>query len=117
MKHLKKNRKFGRPADYRRIFLWNLANSLILKENIKTTVSRAKEIRMIVERAVTKAKTDTLSNRRLLLRRLALKSVNKLFKEIAPRFAEKKGGYTRILKIGVRKNDAAEMVIIEFLKS
>jgi large subunit ribosomal protein L17 len=116
MKHLKKNRKFGRLADYRKTFLWNLANSLILKERIRTTDTKAKEIRSIVEKAVTKSKNDTLANRRILLKKLTQKSVDKLFKELSPRFKERKGGYVRILKLAERKNDAAQMVIIEFIK-
>jgi len=116
MKHLKKNRKFGRPADYRRAFLWNLVGSLILKERIKTTEARAKEIRPLIEKAVSKAKKNTLANRRILLKNLTIKPVNKLFKELAPSFKERKGGYLRILKLGVRKNDGAKMAIIEFVK-
>lgn len=116
MRHLRKNRKFGRPADYRKAFLWNLVGSLILKERIKTTEARAKEIRPLIEKAVSKAKNDTLANRRILLKNLIIKPVNKLFKELAPRFKERKGGYLRILKLGIRKNDGAQMVIIEFVK-
>lgn len=116
MKHLRKNRKFGRTADYRKRFLWNLVVNLITKERIRTTESRAKEIRPIAERAVTRAKNDTLANRRLLLKYMTAKTVNKLFKELAPRFEKRSGGYTRIMKIGARKNDAAEMVLIEFIK-
>lgn len=116
MKHLKKHRKFGRPSDFRKTFLWNLVNSLILKERIKTTESRAKEIKPIVEKAITKAKTDNLANRRLLLKKLNPKSVNKLFKNISPNFLNRNGGYVRILKLGNRKNDAAKMAIIEIIK-
>ncbi len=116
MKHLKKNRKFGRTADYRKRFLWNLAVNLIVKERIRTTEARAKEVRSLVERAVTRAKSDTLANRRLLLRFMIAKAVNKLFKELSPRFKERKGGYTRIIKMEKRKNDGAEMVLIEFVK-
>ncbi len=116
MKHLKKNRKFGRTADFRKAFLWNLVSSLILKERIKTTEARAKEIRSLAERTVSTAKNDTLANRRLLLKKMTGKTVNKLFKELAPRFKERKGGYTRILKFGIRKNDGAKTAIIEFIK-
>lgn len=116
MKHLRKNRKFGRTADYRKSFIWNLGNSLILKERIKTTEARAKEIRPLVEKVVSKAKIDNLSNRRLLLKTLGVKTVNKLFKELGPRFKERKGGYLRILKLGARKNDGAKTAIIEFIK-
>lgn len=116
MKHLRKNRKFGRTADYRKTFLWNLANSLILKEKIKTTEARAKEIRSVLERAITRAKSDTLSNRRFLSKKLTSKAVIKLFSDLSLRFKEKSGGYTRIIKFGSRKNDGAKMVLIEFVK-
>ena len=116
MKHLKKHRKFGRPADFRRAFLWNLIRDLILKERIKTTEARAKEIRPMIEKAITKAKVDNLANRRLLLKRLDLKSTNKLFKDLSPRFKERGGGYSRIMKIEARKNDGAKMALIELVK-
>lgn len=116
MRHLRKNRKFGRPADYRKSFLSNLVNALVLKERIITTETRAKEIRSFVEKAISRAKNDTLANRRLLLKRYNPKTVTKLFLNLAPRFKERKGGYLRILKLGNRKNDGAKMAIIEFLK-
>ncbi len=116
MRHLRKNRKFGRPADFRKAFLWNLVRALIIKERIITTEARAKEIRPIVEKAITRAKIDNLANRRLMLKNLNLKSVNKLFKDLSPILNMRNGGYTRILKLGHRKNDAAKMAIIEFIK-
>lgn len=116
MKHLKKNRKFGRSADYRKSFLSNLVNALVLKERIRTTEARAKEIKLFVEKSISRAKNNTLANRRLLLKRFNPKTVNKLFLNLAPRFKERKGGYSRIIKLGLRKNDSAKMVIIEFLK-
>ena len=116
MKHLRKHRIFGRPADFRKAFLWNLINDLILKERIRTTEARAKEIRPMVEKAITRAKVDNLANRRLLLKKLNLKSTNKLFKDLSPRFKERSGGYCRIMKLETRKNDGAKMVIIELLK-
>ena len=117
MKHLKKNRKFGRSADYRKSFLSNLVNALVEKERIRTTEARAKEIRSFVEKAVSRAKNDTLANRRLLLKRFNPKTVTKLFLNLAPRFKERKGGYSRIIKLGFRKNDSAKMAIIELLES
>ena len=116
MKHLKKNRKFGRSADYRKDFLSNLGNSLILKERIKTTEARAKEIRPLIEKMVSIAKKETIASRRLLLKNLAIKPVNKLFKDLAPRFKERHGGFFRIFKIANRKNDGAKMAFIEFVK-
>ncbi len=117
MKHLRKHRKFGRPADFRKIFLWNLIRELILKERIRTTEARAKEIRPMIEKTITRAKVDNLANRRLILKRLDLKSVNKLFKDLSPRFNERGGGYCRIMKIEPRKNDGAKMAIIELIKT
>lgn len=116
MKHLKKNRKFGRPADYRKAFLWNLIGSLISKEKIRTTEARAKEMRSFLEKTITRAKNDNLANRRLFLKHLNSKTVNKLFRDLGPRFKEKSGGYSRISKMGIRKNDGAKMVLIEFVK-
>lgn len=116
MKHLRKHRKFGKTADYRKTFLWNLVNSLILKERIRTTEARAKEIRSLIEKAITRAKIDNLANRRLLLKKLNLKSINKLFKDLSPRFKDRSGGYCRIMKLETRKNDSAKMVIIELVK-
>ena len=116
MKHLRKNRKFGRPADSRKVFLWNLISNLILKERIRTTEARAKEIRPMIEKAITKAKIDNLANRRLLLKKLNLKPMNKLFKDLSLRFIDRSGGYCRIMKLETRKNDGAKMVIIEFVK-
>ena len=116
MKHLRKNRKFGRPADFRKSFLWNLVNALIMKERIRTTEARAKEIRPMVEKVITRAKIDNLANRRLLLQKLNLKSVKKLFNDLSPRLNLRNGGYARILKIEHRKNDGAKMAIIEIIK-
>lgn len=116
MKHLRKHRKFGRPADFRRTFLWNLVNALIMKERIKTTEARAKEIRSFVEKAISRAKNDTLANRRLLLKRYNPKTVNKLFLNLGPRFKERNGGFCRIMKLGLRKNDGAKIVLIELIK-
>ena len=116
MNHLRKNRKFGRPADFRKSFLWNLVNALVIKERIRTTEARAKEIRPMTEKAITRAKIDTLANRRLLLKKLNVKSVHKLFKDLSPRLRARNGGYTRILKIEHRKNDGARMALIEIIK-
>lgn len=116
MKHLRKNRKFGRPADFRKSFLWNLVNALVMKERIKTTEARAKEIRPMIEKSITRAKIDTLANRRLLLKKLNPKSVSKLFKDISPRLRARAGGYTRIMKMGYRKNDGAKMSLIEIVR-
>ena len=116
MEHHKKFRKFGRTADYRKAFIWNLTRSLLLQGRIKTTATRAKEIRSFTEKAITRAKHDSLANRRLMLAKLDAKTVKKLFSEIAPLYKERPGGYTRILKWGNRKNDASAVSIIELVK-
>ncbi len=116
MKHLKKNRKFGRPADYRKAFLWNLIGNLIMKERIRTTDARAKEIGPILEKTITRAKKDNLANRRLFLKHLNSNTINKLFGNLGLRFKERPGGYCRIIKMGIRKNDGAKIVLMELIK-
>ncbi len=109
-------RKFGRETDQRRAFKKSLAANLILKEKIKTTEARAKEIRSLVERLITHAKKGTLAGTRQVARFLPSEAARKLSKEIASRFKERKGGYTRLTKIGRRMSDGAPMVFIEILK-
>lgn len=116
MEHHKKFRKFGKTADYRKAFIWNLVRSLLLQGRIKTTTARAKEIRSFSEKVITRAKNDTLANRRLMLAKFDAKTVKKLFYEIAPFYKDRPGGYTRILKWGNRKNDAAPVSIVELVK-
>ena len=116
MKHLKKNRKFGRKTDQRRAFLKSLSANLILREKIKTTEARAKELRSKVERMITYAKKGTLAGQRLVKQNLPENAAKKLIREIAPRFQQTKGGYTRITKIGRRLSDGAKMAFIEFVK-
>ncbi len=109
-------RKFNRKRGDRRLFKKSLAVSLIKKEKITTTVARAKELRPMVERYITLGKKNNLAGLRLLLRRLPKESAQKVFYEIAPRYKERKGGYTRIIKTShMRKRDAAQMAIIEFI--
>src|SRR3989344_1782103 len=114
MRHSRKGRKFGRVRKVRRNFVRNLAAHFILRGKIKTTLARAKELRSIVEKNVTLAKSDTLSNRRLLLRRLPLSAVGRLFKEWGPKFRDRKGGYTRIIRLVPRRSDGSKMAVIEF---
>lgn len=118
MRHQVKTRKLGRPKKQRNALLSSLATSLIEKGRISTTRAKAKELRPYIERIVTKAKADTLSNRRHVLSRLGnnKKVVAKLFSEIAPRMKERPGGYTRIIKRAPRKSDAAQLAIIEFVE-
>ncbi|MCX6753331.1 MAG: 50S ribosomal protein L17 [Candidatus Nomurabacteria bacterium] len=117
MRHHNKNRKFGREKVQRSALINSLVLNLIVRGKIKTTLPKAKEIRPIVEKLVTIAKKGDLASRRVVIARLTNRSkeVKKLFDIIAPQYADKKGGYTRILKLGVRKSDATEMAQIEFV--
>lgn len=115
MKHLKKGRKFGRKRDVRRALMRSLAFSLINKEKIRTTEAKAKELRSFIEKLVTKAKADNLSNRRLIISKIKERAAKKLFEKIAPKYKDRKGGYTRIVKLPRRKGDASKMAIIEFV--
>lgn len=117
MKHLKKGRKFGRIRGRRKSFVAGLIHNLVMKESIKTTEARAKEIRPKVEKLLTLAKGQDLSSFRLLKARLPTKSADKLYNEIAARYGDRKGGYVRIIKTAVRrKRDAAPLAVIEFVK-
>ncbi|PIV38349.1 MAG: 50S ribosomal protein L17 [Candidatus Portnoybacteria bacterium CG02_land_8_20_14_3_00_45_8] len=109
-------RKFGRGINQRRAFLKGLAANLILKEKIKTTEARAKELRAVVERLISYAKKGTLAGRRQVISALPSAAAKKLFKEITPRFKERRGGYTRIIKLGQRMSDGAKMVFMEFVE-
>lgn len=117
MKHGNKNRKFGRVRKQRRALLASLARSFILHGKIKTTEAKAKEIRPIVEKMVTRGKNETLANRRLLISRLdgEERAVRKLFEEYGPKYKDRSGGYTRIIKLTPRKSDDAKMAVIEFV--
>jgi large subunit ribosomal protein L17 len=117
MRHQRKTVKLGRTQGHRDALLANLAVSLIEHGRIKTTVAKAKAVRPVVEKLVTKAKTATLHSRRMALADLRHNeaAVRKLFTEIGPLNAERKGGYTRIVKLGMRRSDAAEMAIIEWV--
>jgi large subunit ribosomal protein L17 len=117
MRHSNHNRKLGRETDQRRALLRSLAHSLILKERIQTTEARAKEVRPFVEKLVTKAITGTVAARRDVLATMAgdTGATTRLFKTIAPRYSERAGGYTRIVKTAARKGDAAKMAVIEFI--
>ena len=117
MRHQRKTVKLGRTQGHRNALLANLAVSLIEHGQIKTTVAKAKAMRPVVEKLVTKAKTGTLHSRRMALADLRHNeaAVRKLFTEIGPLNAERKGGYTRIVKLGMRRSDAAEMAIIQWV--
>ena len=118
MRHKKKGRKLGRKVGNRKALLRNLACQLILHKKIKTTDPKAKELRSFIEPLITLAKKDSLHSRRLVIRKLPKKNVVRiLFKEIAPLFSTRPGGYTRITKLGLRDNDRAPVSIIEFVES
>src|SRR5436190_5795590 len=116
MRHGMVNRKLGRTSAHRSALFRNQLSSLIDRERIITTLPKAKELRPQVERLVTIGKTDNLHNRRQVFRVVGDETlVAKLFDNLGPRFAERPGGYTRIIKIGPRRGDAAETAIIEFV--
>jgi len=116
MRHRKNGRKFGRNPAQRKALLRQQAISLILNERITTTEAKAKELRSVVEKLVTIAREDSTHTRNIVKSRLDHdRSVERLFNDIAPRFESVDGGYTRISKLGVRKGDAAPVVLIEFV--
>lgn len=116
MKHQKQGRKFGRKKGQRVAFKKSLMTNLIEKERISTTEARAKEIKPAIEKLVSKAKKQDVAALRLLIARLSQKPALKLFYDIAPRYKERPGGYTRIIKTAtIRKGDAAGICIIEFV--
>lgn len=116
MRHNKNYNHLGRQAGHRKALMSNMASSLILHKRIETTLAKAKALRQFVEPLVTKSKEDTTHSRRVVFSYLKQKeAVTELFRTIAPKIAERNGGYTRILKTGFRLGDAAEMCIIEFV--
>lgn len=118
MRHQKSGRTFNRDTNARKALFIGLAKNLIEKEQIKTTLPKAKDLRSVVEKLVTRAKVDTVANRRLVASELGNASaatVKKLFTVLGPRYAKRPGGYTRVLKAGFRYGDVAPMAIIEFI--
>jgi len=117
MAFTKKAQTFARPSNQRRALMRSLARSLVLEERISTTEAKAKALRPFIERLVTYAKSGTLANRRLTKTRLGDdEAVKKLFESIGPRYAERKGGYTRIVKRTLRgSNDARKLAYIAFV--
>lgn len=118
MRHQKTGRTFNRDTNARKALFIGLAKNLIEKEQIKTTLPKAKDLRRVVEKLVTRAKVDTVANRRLVASELGNSgdaTVKKLFAVLGPRYAKRPGGYTRVLKAGFRYGDAAPMAIIEFV--
>ncbi len=116
MRHLNSGRKLGRTASHRKAMLANLATSVLDKERVTTTLAKAKEVRGVVERLITYGKKGNLHGIRLAARSVKSKDVlKKLFDDIAPAYKEREGGYTRIIKLGERRGDNAELSIIELV--
>ena len=111
-----KNRKLGRTSDHRKAMLRAMVTYLLENGQIKTTLTRAKEVAPVAEKMITLAKDNTLTSYRQALAFITKEDVaNKLFKEIGPKYADRNGGYTRIVRIGPRRGDAAEMAIIQLV--
>ncbi|MBN2651812.1 MAG: 50S ribosomal protein L17 [Spirochaetales bacterium] len=117
MRHRKGFNKLSRSASERKALKRNMVQSLFKYEAIRTTKAKAKEVQSMAEKMITRAKVDSVHNRRLIARDVNDRAiVKKLFEKISPMFAERKGGYTRILKLGQRKGDVAEMVLLELVE-
>ena len=117
MRHQKTRNKLSRDSAHRKALLMNLSKEIIEHERIKTTEAKAKAVKPEIERLIRLAKRGDLHARRQALSTLAQDkfAVHRLFEEVAPRYAERAGGYTRILKLGPRRSDATEMVFIELV--
>ncbi len=116
MRHRKSHRKLNRTASHRKAMFANMAAALIKHEQIVTTLPKAKELRSVVEKLITLGKRGDLHARRLVISRLRDKSMAaKLFETIGPRYKDRKGGYTRVLKAGFRYGDSAPMAVIELV--
>lgn len=117
MRHRKKGRQLSRTRSHRKATMRNLATSLFRHERIETTTAKAKELRPYAERLITLARRGDVHARRLAAMKIQDREVlGKLFDDIAPRYMERPGGYTRVLKLGSRKGDAAEMSLIELVR-
>ena len=116
MRHRKVGRQLGRNSSHRKAMFRNMARSLFEHEVIKTTLPKAKELKRVAEPLITLAKNDSVANRRLAFSRTGNKeTVGKLFAELGPRYIERPGGYTRILKCGFRSGDTAPMAFVELV--
>lgn len=116
MRHLKKGRSLHRSSSHRKAMLQNLAVSLLIHERVRTTEAKAKEVRRLVDRIITWGKRGDLHARRLAARQVRSRTiVKRIFDELAPRYMERPGGYTRILKAGYRQGDNAPMVVMELV--
>ena len=118
MRHRKKIPKLGRKPEARKRLLRNLVTSLIIEERIKTSMGKAKAARSAVEKIITKGRNDSVHSRRQVAASVyGSKAVQKVFNVLGPRYADRNGGYTRLLKLGPRYGDAAEVCILEFVDS
>ncbi|MDP2705456.1 MAG: 50S ribosomal protein L17 [Patescibacteria group bacterium] len=115
MRHHNANKKLSRKAGPRRALIRSLARSLVLKEKMKTTVTKAKVVKPFVERLVTYGKKGTLAARRLVIKEIGNEGTKKIFSVIAPKYEKRTGGYLRIVKLGRRLSDSAPMAHIEFV--
>ena len=115
MRHSNHNRKFGREKGVRKALMKSLAYSLVVKEKIKTTEPKAKELRPFVEKLITSGKKGTLASRRDLESRVGKIAAKKIAITLSPKYKDRKGGYTRITKLIQRKSDGAPMAVIEFV--
>ncbi|MBI2124031.1 MAG: 50S ribosomal protein L17 [Candidatus Wildermuthbacteria bacterium] len=116
MNKRKKGRKFSMKADPRRALLHSLLRALVDKEKIETTEAKAREMRSFAEKLITKAKEGSLAQRRNIAKTLGEALTKKLIEKIAPAFKDRKGGYTRVIKLGSRESDSARLAIIELVK-
>jgi len=116
MKKLNKGRKFSRKIGPRKALFRVMVNNFFVHEKITTTEAKAKELRSIAEKMITRAKDANLANRRLLAANLTPTNTKKVIEKIAPQYKERQGGYTRIIKLGPRNSDGARMAIIELVK-
>jgi len=115
-KRSKNKRIFSRPKNQKDALLKSLATALFLHGKITTTQAKAKELRIVAEKCITRARDNSLANRRILGSRFAPAVTKKLIDEIAPKYANRPGGYTRMVNLGPRKTDGAKMAIIELVK-
>ena len=118
MRHLKRTAKLGRTGEHRNAMLANMVCSLIIHKRIQTTVAKAKAARSVAEKMITLGKSGTIADRRLAIARLHNADAAKiLFNDLAPVFKERKGGYTRIVRLNQRNGDAAELAILEWIET
>lgn len=116
MRHRKRGRKFTKSQDKSRLLFRNLSSSFIIKEKIVTTEAKAKGLRSLVEKFITRAKNNTLFNQRFLIKKFANKLVVKKLFDLGLRYKNRSGGYIRIIKINPRKQDSAKMAVVELIK-